>query len=97
MLNLNFGLEPTRTLLDTDTPIMDYARITTILKGYITRLYSQINNLFSMEFTMGKVFATLSMAGVLFSIYKRDKKDIILLNTLSGLFCGSTFTSIWIT
>ncbi len=102
MLNLNFGLEPTLTLypdttldaarrLNPDTININYARVITMLKGYITRSYCQISNLFIVEFTMGKVFATLSMAGVLFAIYKRDKKDIILLTLLAGYFVVQPF------
>lgn len=97
MLNFNFGLEPALTLnpdttleatrsLNSDTTNINYARVIAILKSYITRSYHQITYLFSLEFTMGKVFATVSIAGVLFAIYKRDKKDIILLTLLAGYF-----------
>ena len=82
--NLKYGVETTHYIASTST---DNSYLVTKLKKIMMNFYYTINILFRNDISsMGKVFASVSIAGVMFAIYKRDKKDIILLSLLPGYF-----------
>ncbi len=84
MINLQYGVETTQYTASTNA---DSSYIVAKLKKVMINLYYNISILFRNDMSaMGKVFASVSMAGVMFAIYKRDKKDIILLSLLPGYF-----------
>lgn len=60
-------------------------QISSRLRAGLKNIFNYIKVLFSDRMsTMGKVFATISMMGVLFAIIKRDNKNVILLSLVAG-------------
>ncbi|MDR4509730.1 MAG: glycosyltransferase family 39 protein [Candidatus Brocadiaceae bacterium] len=93
---LNFGIDPTTVSNGNTVPEVsqgfhsedintNYVQAIVIVKQYISRVYYQIAHLFNLEYTIGKMFATVSIAGVLFAIYKREKEKERLTTLCSPL------------